>query len=62
MVNKLDNKELASAICKIVYVDRATRRPVPFPDWLQEKFAGVIKKEKMVDFPRTAPEVRWIER
>ncbi|KAK3797365.1 hypothetical protein RRG08_045723 [Elysia crispata] len=41
LINKLDNKELATFYLKMVLVDRISRRPTTLPSWYQEKFKDV---------------------
>ncbi|RUS90068.1 hypothetical protein EGW08_002181 [Elysia chlorotica] len=38
LINKLDNKELATFYMKMVLVDLHTKRPIARPQWHQEKF------------------------
>ena len=58
LVNKLDNQELASSLSKLVRVDRASRRPVPFPDWFIQKCTAIIEKKHPLVL-HTPPEVSY---
>ncbi|KAK7489446.1 hypothetical protein BaRGS_00019245 [Batillaria attramentaria] len=58
LVNKLDNKTLATYRLKMVYVDQTTRRPAPFPDWFQQKYnSGKKQNVKPFVLPKSAPQV-----
>ncbi|KAK7489487.1 hypothetical protein BaRGS_00019286 [Batillaria attramentaria] len=58
LVNKLDNKTLATYRGKLVYVNRSTRRPVAFPDWFQQKYSTVKTQNfQPLVLPKSAPQV-----
>lgn len=57
MVNKLDNKVLATACIKLVFVDRATRRPIPLPEWMRDRCMAAIKHRQPMSFPQNAPAI-----
>ncbi|GFR65087.1 hypothetical protein ElyMa_003647300 [Elysia marginata] len=41
LINKLDNKELATHYLKVVVVDKVTRRPKAVPSWHRDKYRHV---------------------
>ncbi|KAK7092327.1 uncharacterized protein [Littorina saxatilis] len=57
LVNKLDGRELATSSCKVVYIDRETRRPVAWPDWMVNKYNQAIQHRSPVHLPKAVPEV-----
>ncbi|KAK7482360.1 hypothetical protein BaRGS_00026379, partial [Batillaria attramentaria] len=60
MVNKLDGKTLATASIKLVFVDRVTRRPLPLPEWMKEKYDSTIKNRRPLPLPQKAPEASYV--
>lgn len=61
LINKLDNKELATYYMKMVVVDKVTRRPAALPSWHRERFhhldATLDKKAEFVlDTDTAVPE------
>ncbi|KAL8608998.1 hypothetical protein ACOMHN_059929 [Nucella lapillus] len=59
LVNSLDSKTLAMLDFKYVFVDRHTRRAVPMPDWVLEKYRWILKEKQQqpLQLSRESPEV-----
>ncbi|BFZ06375.1 hypothetical protein BsWGS_09414 [Bradybaena similaris] len=60
LINLIDNKELASFICKLVYIDRKTRRPQSFPYQQLLKYQGIKSNDVKIDVPKSsAPDTAY---
>ncbi|KAK7093054.1 uncharacterized protein [Littorina saxatilis] len=57
LINKLDEKELATLNLKYVYVNRHTGRSATLPDWLVNKYTSTLREKISVELPKTVPRV-----